>query len=121
MRVSGLVVIKPAMPHIVSTYNAGRYCMSRDESMPRHNSTARTRVAICIVIFFLAFGGRLLSWHDTRLEVGKIQTVVSGDYKLVARTLKQDGIVHGIQKIFLTGVMLPFAITGLLILIFCKQ
>jgi hypothetical protein len=33
-----------------------------------------------------------LSWHDTRLEVGKVQTVVSGDYQRVARLLRQGGI-----------------------------
>ena len=42
--------------------------------------------------FSLAFGVRLLSWHDTRLEVGKVQTVVTGDYQRVAQLLRQGGI-----------------------------
>src|SRR6266849_27908 len=51
----------------------------------------RARLAICLLIFLLAFGVRLLSWHDTRLEVGKVQTTVSGDYKRVAQLLRQGG------------------------------
>src|SRR5256712_10061033 len=50
------------------------------------------RVAICLLVFLAAFGVRLLSWHDTRLEVGKVQTAVSGDYQRVAQLLKQGGI-----------------------------
>ncbi|MEK6337542.1 MAG: glycosyltransferase family 39 protein [Acidobacteriota bacterium] len=52
----------------------------------------RTRFAICSIIFLLAFGVRVLSWHDTRLEVGKVQTTVSGDYKRVALLLRQGGV-----------------------------
>lgn len=51
----------------------------------------RARFAICLLIFLVALGVRLLSWHDTRLEVGKVQTVVTGDYKRVARMLKEGG------------------------------
>jgi hypothetical protein len=50
------------------------------------------RVALCASIFLLAFGVRLLTWHDTRLEVGKVQTVVSQNYKLVGQLLRQDGL-----------------------------
>src|SRR5258707_2005732 len=39
-----------------------------------------------------AFGVRLLSWHDTRLEVGKVQTAVTADYQHVAQLLRQGGI-----------------------------
>src|SRR5437867_323696 len=52
----------------------------------------RTLGVVAIVIFLMAFGVRLLSWHDTRLEVGKVQTAVSGDYQRVAQLLKQGGI-----------------------------
>ena len=59
---------------------------------PFENSPSRrTRLAICFLIFLTAFGVRLLSWHDTRLEVGKVHTVVTGDYKRVARMLMQRG------------------------------
>src|SRR5207237_7954013 len=50
------------------------------------------RVAICLLIFLLAFGVRLLSWHDTRLEVGKVQTGVTADYKRVAELLREGGV-----------------------------
>jgi hypothetical protein len=52
----------------------------------------RARVAICLLIFLLAFGVRLLSWHDTRLEVGKVQTAVTADYQRVAQLLRQGGL-----------------------------
>src|ERR1700730_11086738 len=52
----------------------------------------RNRVVLVLAIFLLAFGVRLLSWHDTRLEVGKIQTAVTGDYKRVTQLLKQGGL-----------------------------
>jgi len=52
----------------------------------------RRRFAICLLIFLTAFGVRLLSWHDTRLDVGKVQTAVTSDYQRVARLLKAGGI-----------------------------
>ena len=63
----------------------------------RHSSevtphSLRNRVILAIIIFLAAFGVRLLSWHDTRLEVGKVQTTVSGDYKRVAQLLRQGGV-----------------------------
>jgi len=58
----------------------------------KNSSTLRTRLALCALIFLLAFGVRLLTWHDTRLEVGKVQTVVSNDYKHVAQLLRQGGV-----------------------------
>ena len=56
------------------------------------NSQSRTRFGICLLIFLTAFGVRLLSWHDTRLEVGKVQTAVSRDYQRVAQLLRQGGV-----------------------------
>jgi hypothetical protein len=44
------------------------------------------------LIFLLAFGVRVLSWHDTRLEVGKVQTVVVADYQRVAQLLRDGGL-----------------------------
>lgn len=54
--------------------------------------TTHTRVVVCVAIFLLAFGVRVLSWHDTRLEVGKVQTVVVADYKRVAQLLRDGGL-----------------------------
>lgn len=56
------------------------------------SQSRRTRYAICLLIFLTAFGVRLLSWHDTRLEVGKVQTVVTSDYQRVAQLLREVGI-----------------------------
>lgn len=45
-----------------------------------------------MAIFLLAFGVRILSWHDTRLEVGKVQTTVTADYQRVAELLRAGGV-----------------------------
>jgi hypothetical protein len=58
----------------------------------KKSQSRRNRFAICLLIFLLAFGVRLLSWHDTRLEVGKVQTAVTADYQRVAQLLRQGGI-----------------------------
>ena len=58
----------------------------------QNSPSRRTRFALCLLIFLTAFGVRLLSWHDTRLEVGKVQTVVTGDYQRVAQLIRQGGI-----------------------------
>src|ERR1700752_2277888 len=50
------------------------------------------RATVAIVIFLVAFGVRVLTWHDTRLEVGKVQTTVTANYKNFAQLLRQDGI-----------------------------
>src|ERR1044072_8330760 len=60
-----------------------------------HRSVSRfitDRIAFSIVIFLIAFGVRVLTWHDTRLEVGKVQTVVAENYKTVAQLLRQEGV-----------------------------
>src|SRR5215471_9900716 len=51
-----------------------------------------TRLAICAFIFLLAFAVRTLTWHDTRLEVGKVQTAVVADYQRVALLLREGGV-----------------------------
>ena len=66
--------------------------MISEESLIDEPRSRRIRIALCIAIFLMAFGVRLLSWHDTRLEVGKVQTTVSGDYKRVAQLLRQGGV-----------------------------
>ena len=43
--------------------------------------------AACLLIFFLALGVRLLMWHDLRLDVWKVQTYVTSDYKYSAHLL----------------------------------
>ena len=35
---------------------------------------------------------RSLTWHDTRFEVGKVQTSVAGDYQRVAELLRHEGL-----------------------------
>lgn len=55
-------------------------------------SLLRSRSAIGIAIFLLAFGVRVLTWHDTRLEVGKVQTSVVGDYQRIADLIRDGGL-----------------------------
>src|SRR5262245_17005472 len=56
------------------------------------SSSFRKRLAISILIFLVAFGVRVLSWHDTRLEVRKVQTAVVADYQRVAQLLRDGGV-----------------------------
>jgi hypothetical protein len=60
--------------------------------------SVRARFAICVLIFLVAFGVRVLSWHDTRLEVGKVQTAVTGDYQHVAQLLRQGGLASFVSS-----------------------
>lgn len=52
----------------------------------------RNHLVIGTAIFLLAFGVRLLAWHDTRHEVGKVQTVVTEDYKRVGQFFREGGV-----------------------------
>ena len=45
-----------------------------------------------VLVFLVAFGIRLLSWHDTRLEVGKVQSVVVSDYQRTGQLIRDGGI-----------------------------
>lgn len=81
---------------------AGARAFTAQESA-QHNNTeqeasksymrARYRQAIiALMIFSVALGVRLLSWHDTRQEVWKVQTVVAEDYRRTARILREGGV-----------------------------
>lgn len=52
----------------------------------------RRIIILSLVIFLLATGVRLLSWHDTQGEVWNVQTVVVDDYRNIARLFRQGGI-----------------------------
>jgi Dolichyl-phosphate-mannose-protein mannosyltransferase len=55
--------------------------------------TKRRRIIlICSIIFLVAMGSRLLSWHDNRYEARKVQTAVTDGYKHTGRLLQQGGI-----------------------------
>lgn len=56
------------------------------------NSSPYLRATTCAFIFLLAFSLRSLTWHDTRFEVGKVQSSVAGDYQRVAQLLRQEGL-----------------------------
>jgi Dolichyl-phosphate-mannose-protein mannosyltransferase len=80
---------------------AGARALTEHESARHNNSTqagrskwrARRRQAIIgLIIFSVALGVRLLSWHDTRQEVWKVQTVVAEDYRRTARILLEGGV-----------------------------
>src|SRR5882724_7864183 len=52
----------------------------------------KRRIVIAILIFLIAFGVRVLTWHDTRLEVGKVQSAVVADYQRDAELLRAGGV-----------------------------
>ena len=58
-------------------------------------------LAACLLIFFLALGVRLLTWHDLRLDVWKVQTYVTSDYKYSAYLLARrnfTGFLYDINR-----------------------
>ncbi|HKR60963.1 MAG TPA: glycosyltransferase family 39 protein [Pyrinomonadaceae bacterium] len=72
-------------------------------------------LAACFLIFLLAIGVRLLTWHDLRLDVWKVQTYVTSDYKYSAYLLARrdfEGFLYDINRmghppgypIFLAGI-----------------
>ena len=63
-----------------------------NEPTNRRRSRSKRRFTVIVVIFLLAFGVRLLTWHDTRLEVEKVQYGVTADYKRIAQTMRDGGL-----------------------------
>jgi hypothetical protein len=63
------------------------------EAPYRARTPSRQIVFAAAAIFLVGFGVRVLSWHDTRRDVGKVQSVVVGDYQRTARLLRQHGVV----------------------------
>ena len=58
-------------------------------------------LAACLLIFFLALGVRLLTWHDLRLDVWRVQTYVTSDYKYSAYLLARrdfNGFLYDINR-----------------------
>src|SRR5918911_475054 len=58
----------------------------------RPGISSRRTVLLCALIFLTAFGCRLLSWQDNRLEARKVQTMVTEGYKHTARLLGAGGV-----------------------------
>lgn len=56
-------------------------------------------LAACLLVFLLALGVRLLTWHDLRLDIWKVQTYVTSDYKYSA-----DLLARGEFKPFLHDI-----------------
>jgi hypothetical protein len=69
-----------------------------DESQPSKTHNQQF-LAACLLIFLLALGVRLLTWHDLRLDVWKVQTYVTSDYKYSAYLLARRDF-----KTFLTDI-----------------
>ena len=68
-----------------------RLGMSTDSSDRFLHSRRGFRFATCALVFLFAFGVRVLSWQDTRFEVGKVQTGVTAAYEHMAQLLRQGG------------------------------
>src|SRR5678815_3236173 len=55
---------------------------------PKHTRAYNKQFFLtCVLIFFVSLGVRLLTWHDIHLEVWKVQTYVTSDYKYSAYLL----------------------------------
>lgn len=88
-----------------TTGSVGADTRGLTEQEPAHNNESgaqagsrqaharrRQTIIIGLIVFSVALGVRLLSWHDTRQEVWKVQTVVAEDYRRTARILKEGGL-----------------------------
>ena len=60
---------------------------TRDADPESSKGQLRKLLIQCLLIFFLALGVRVLTWQDNRLEVWRVQTFVTSDYKDSARQL----------------------------------
>jgi 4-amino-4-deoxy-L-arabinose transferase-like glycosyltransferase len=56
------------------------------------NLSPRRKLLIGSLIFFTAFGVRLLNWHGGRNEVSAVQTSVTLNYKRLARLIHENGL-----------------------------
>lgn len=59
-------------------------------------------LAACLLVFFVALGVRLLTWHDLRLDAWKVQTYVTSDYKYSAYLLARrdfKGFFYDISRL----------------------
>jgi hypothetical protein len=62
--------------------------------LPASRPALKQIVIASAAIFLVAFGVRLLSWHDTRMEVWKVQTVVAADYQRTGKLIRQVGLTE---------------------------
>ncbi|MDD5544605.1 MAG: glycosyltransferase family 39 protein [Acidobacteriia bacterium] len=58
---------------------------------------------ICLTVFFIALGVRLLSWHDNRFEATKVELYVTYDYKTAAQQLLSGDLKAFLGNVNLTG------------------
>src|SRR5215212_3277616 len=65
---------------------------SPDPSKRSAQDSRRRIILIGALIFLVALGCRLLSWHDNRYEARKVQTAVTEGYKHTGRLLQQGGL-----------------------------
>lgn len=79
-------------PPLDDSPGSGETVASRNWLKPRSKTTRKQTVITCALIFFVALGCRLLSWHDNRFEARKVQTQVTEGYKHTARLLQEGGV-----------------------------
>jgi hypothetical protein len=68
--------------------------MNSNADPPSTKPPARKVWLAAVAIFFVAFGVRLLMWHDSQVEARKVQSGVATDYQRTGQLLKESG-VHG--------------------------
>jgi hypothetical protein len=79
-------------PPLADSPGSGVKGASRNWLNRSSKTTRKQTVITCALIFFVAFGCRLLSWHDNRFEARKVQTQVTEGYKHTARLLQAGGV-----------------------------
>jgi 4-amino-4-deoxy-L-arabinose transferase-like glycosyltransferase len=64
---------------------------SEDDGASAATPRRRKLIAFALAVFAVAFAVRLLTWRETRLEVGEVQTLVTAGYKRDARLFVAGG------------------------------
>jgi 4-amino-4-deoxy-L-arabinose transferase-like glycosyltransferase len=65
--------------------------INRDDDSTKKTRARRKLIAFALVVFAVAFVVRLITWRETRLEVGNVQSYVTAGYKRDARFLIAGG------------------------------
>jgi Dolichyl-phosphate-mannose-protein mannosyltransferase len=84
------------MPNYLTTESDPQVILLKQNDSLEHSSrtgrnTRQRKVIILSLIFFTAFGVRLLGWQHQRFEARQVQFVVTEYYKNLARLLLQNG------------------------------
>ena len=57
-------------------------------------------ISICVLLWLLAFGVRVLSWQDNRLDAAKVEWVIAAEYREAATLLSRGEISAYLHNLY---------------------